>query len=200
MKTYTKASYYSKLQIGTAQTDWFGAKIGPKNGPILMKLSIYNHHTSNQKHTKFYQNRTIFQSFKAKFVNQEWSDFNEIWWNFGLKCYDPKYQVSSKSDHFWALFWLPISQFARSQSETWWNNLILHMFSPCGNGFWIGYYSNCVHFVSSLRIWGCCHTQTSHQRPKIFWVVNLLHDRVDWHKFQENWRFWIWMTFCDIGR
>ena len=69
MKIYTKVSYFTKLQIGTAQTDWLGAKIGPKNGPILMKLSIYNHHTSNQKHTKFDQNQTIFQLFGAKFVN-----------------------------------------------------------------------------------------------------------------------------------
>ena len=54
--------------------------------------------------------------------------------------------------------------------------------------------------ISGLRIWGCCHSQTGHQRSKIFWVVNQLYDRVDWHKFQENWRFWIWTTFCDIGR
>ena len=32
----------------------FTAKIRPKNSPILMKLGIYNQHTSNQKRTKFY--------------------------------------------------------------------------------------------------------------------------------------------------
>ena len=31
------------------------------------------------KHTNFYQNRTIFQSFGAKIFNQKWSDFNKIW-------------------------------------------------------------------------------------------------------------------------
>ena len=40
----------------------FTAKIRPKNSPILMKLGIYNQHTSNQKRTKFYWNRTIFDS------------------------------------------------------------------------------------------------------------------------------------------
>ena len=40
----------------------FRAKIRPKNSPILMKLGIYNQHTSNQKRTKFYQNRTIIDS------------------------------------------------------------------------------------------------------------------------------------------
>ena len=40
----------------------FTAKIRPKNSPILMKLGIYNQHTSNQKRTKFYQNRTIIDS------------------------------------------------------------------------------------------------------------------------------------------
>ena len=41
VKTYAKVSYFTKLQIGTAQTDRLGAKIGPKNGSILMKLDIY---------------------------------------------------------------------------------------------------------------------------------------------------------------
>ena len=40
----------------------FTAKIRPKNSPILMKLGIYNQHTSNQKRTKFYWNRTIIDS------------------------------------------------------------------------------------------------------------------------------------------
>ena len=34
------------------------------------------------------------------------SDFENIWCVIGLKCADCKYQVSSKSDHFSALFWL----------------------------------------------------------------------------------------------
>ena len=54
VKTYAKVSYFTELQIGTAQTDKLGAKIGPKNGPILMKLYVYDHHTSDQKRTKFY--------------------------------------------------------------------------------------------------------------------------------------------------
>ena len=32
----------------------FTVKIRPKNSPILMKLGIYNQHTSNQKRTKSY--------------------------------------------------------------------------------------------------------------------------------------------------
>ena len=66
---------------------WDGAPLGlqfraikrPKNGPILMKIGIFIQLTSNQKRIKFYQNRTIFQSFGAKIFNQKWSDFNKIW-------------------------------------------------------------------------------------------------------------------------
>ena len=45
----------------------FRAKIRPKNSPILMKLGIYNQHTSNQKRTEFYWNRTIIDSKFLRF-------------------------------------------------------------------------------------------------------------------------------------
>ena len=128
------------------------------------------------------------------------SDFDKIWCVFGLKYDDSKYQVSSKSDHFWAWFWLPIGQFVRSQSVTWWNNLLLHKFSPRENGFSIGSGAQGLHFTSSLKNRGSRHSQTGHQKSKIFYLVNLLPDRVDWNKFQENWRFWVCMTFCGLEK
>ena len=36
-----------------------------------------------------------------------------------------------------------------------------------------------VNFVSSIKIQDGRHGQIGHQRSEIFWVVNLLHGRVD---------------------
>jgi len=47
------------------------------------------------------------------------SDFNKIWCDFDLKCADSKYQVSSKSDHFWALSWSWNPQFWTYQPNFW---------------------------------------------------------------------------------
>ena len=43
----------------------------------------------------------------------------------------------------------------------------------------VGAYTKLVHFVTRLKIQDGRHGQTGHQRSKIFWVVNLLHGRVE---------------------
>ena len=59
---FNKQRKISKFGDVTTFDVHFTAKIRPKNSPILMKLGIYNQHTSNQKRTKFYWNRTIIDS------------------------------------------------------------------------------------------------------------------------------------------
>ena len=79
----------------------FTAKIGPKNGPILMKIGIHTDQTSDYYHAKFYQNRTTLRQLNHRL---KLSDFNKILRGNSQKFGLYVYQFSSKSDHFSALF------------------------------------------------------------------------------------------------
>ena len=82
---FNKPRKSSKFGVGCASGLRFMTKTEPKNGLILTKLGIYNHHTSNQTRTKFYQNRTIFHHKNFRFSIEKLSDFDKIWCVFGLK-------------------------------------------------------------------------------------------------------------------
>ena len=53
----------------------------------------------------FIEIRLFLDVYYAFEITRKLSDFNKIWCVFGLRCADFKSQVSSKSDHFSALFW-----------------------------------------------------------------------------------------------
>ena len=86
--------------------------------------------------TKNAQNCIVIGQFlNSKLVrnkHQKLSDHNKILSVFGLKCADSKYQVSSKSDHFWAIFLSGSASWGRLCPE------ILTYLSFCKNIYMLG--------------------------------------------------------------
>ena len=164
----------------------FRTKTGPKNGLILTKLGVYNHHTSNQKRTKFYWNRIIFDFQNQKIKNKKLSDFNKIWCVFGLKCGDCTHQVSSKSDHFLARFWSWIANKRYSYPK----NLIFfitHRSMKMGQ-VWKKSVTTIMELILlctvKFRVW--IHAHMGKLRPKIWCTVYYLPKRSHGVKFKQN--------------
>ena len=114
------------------------------------------------------------------------SDFNKIWWDFGLKCADLKYQVSSKSDHFSALFWLWIANERYSYPE----NLIFfftHRSMKMGQ-VWKKSVTTIMELILlctlKFRVWP--HAHMGKLRPKIWCTVYYLPKRSHGVKFKQN--------------
>ena len=108
------------------------------------------------------------------------SDFDKNWCVFGLKCDDSKYQVSSNSDHFWALFWLPIGQFVRYQSVTRRTNLLLHKFSPRENGFPIGHDTKKFTLLLASKFDAAATAKPAIRGQKYFgWLTNSMIGLID---------------------
>ena len=164
----------------------FMTKTGPKNGPILTKIGVYSHHTSNQKRTKFHWNRMIFHSKIYNFGGENLSDFDKTWCIFGLRYGDYKYKVSSKSDHFLALFWLWITNRRHTQPQifmiffTYWNMKIDRVLKKLRTPI-MGLSLLCR---MNFRVWP--HAYMGTLRPKIWCTVYYLAKRSYGAKFKQN--------------
>ena len=124
--------------------------------------------------------------FKSILHIKKKSDFNKTWCVFGLKCADLKYQVSSKSNHFSALFWSWIANERYSYPE----NLIFfftHRSMKMGQ-VWKKSVTTIMELILlctlKYRVWP--HAHMGKLRPKIWCTVYYLPKRSHGVKFKQN--------------
>ena len=127
-------------------------------------------------------------------MNEKLSDFDKIRCVFSFNCGDYKYKVSSKSDHFLALFWLWIANQRHTQPQilmiffAYWGMKIDRVLKKLTTPI-MGLILLCR---LNFRVWP--HAYMGALRPKIWCTVYYLSKKSYGAKFKQN------VKNCPSGR